>query len=188
LICDKLEAASKPRIKCICDKLEVGENVNDKRATLICDELEVASKPRILFTADLGGYATKEGEIEDDKWITVTGRGITKSLLKPKIKLPLHKVFAILSQPNDPTSYSMMSGPLLQMDDDKTILPPDPRNVKRYLINYPHLSDYGQTYFVFLFRRGTEQPHQGDMNNSTILHRPCSLSTKINFEDAIRSD
>jgi hypothetical protein len=38
-------------------------------------------------------------------------------------------------------------------------------NVKRYLINYPYLSDYGQTLFVFLFRRGTEQPHQGDVNN-----------------------
>jgi hypothetical protein len=39
--------------------------------------------------------------------------------------------------------------------------------LKRYLINYPHLSDYGQTIFVFLFRRGTEHQHQGDMNNST---------------------
>ena len=67
MICDKLEVASKPRIKCICDKLEEGENVNDIRATLICDELKVASKPRILFTADLGGYATKKGENENDK-------------------------------------------------------------------------------------------------------------------------
>ena len=25
----------------------------------------------------------------------------------------------------------------------------------------------GRQYFVFLFRRGTEQPHQGDMNNAT---------------------
>jgi hypothetical protein len=52
---------------------------------------------------------------------------------------------------------------------------PNP-NVKRYLINYPHLSDYGQTIFVFLFHRGTEQPHQGDMKNSTspnmfIIHK-----------------
>ena len=59
--------------------------------------------------ADLGGYATKEGENEDDKWITVTGRGKTKSLLKPNIKLPLHNAFAILSRPNDPTSYNMVS-------------------------------------------------------------------------------
>ena len=45
----------------------------------ICNKLEVASKPRIKPTADWGGYATKEGENEDDKWITVTGRGKTKN-------------------------------------------------------------------------------------------------------------
>ncbi len=39
--------------------------------------------------------------------------------------------------------------------------------LKCYLINYPYLSDYGRQYFVFLFHRGTEQLHQGDMNNST---------------------
>ena len=68
----------------------------------------------------------EEGENEDDKWITVTGRGKTKKLLKPKLKPTLHNAFAILSQPDDPTSYNK-SGPPLQMDDDKTILPPDPR-------------------------------------------------------------
>ena len=56
----------------------------------------------------------------------MTGRGKTKKLLKPKLKPTLHNAFAILSQPNDPTSYNK-SGPSLQMDDDKTILPPDPR-------------------------------------------------------------
>ena len=30
LICNKLEVASKPRIKHICDKLEEGDNANDK--------------------------------------------------------------------------------------------------------------------------------------------------------------
>ena len=69
---------------------------------------------------------SKEGENKDDKWISVTGHGNTKKLLKPKLKPTLHNAFAILSQPEDPTSYNM-SGPLLQMDDDKTITPPDPR-------------------------------------------------------------
>ncbi len=32
--------------------------------------------------------------------------------------------FAILSQPDDPTKYNMSSPPL-QMDDNKTIMPPD---------------------------------------------------------------
>ncbi len=41
-------------------------------------------------------------------------------------------------------------------------------NVKRYLkkITLIYLI-MGRQYFVFLFRRGTEQPHQGDMNTST---------------------
>ena len=58
------------------------------------------------------------------------GRGITKKLLKPKLKPTLHNAFAILSQPDDPTNYKM-SGPTLKMDDDKTILPPDPREHRR---------------------------------------------------------
>ena len=87
----------------------------------ICNELEVDFKPRIKFLADLGGYAEKnnsdserrcagtleEGENEDDKWIMVTGRGKTKQLPKPKLKPTVHNAFAILSQPEDPTSYNM---------------------------------------------------------------------------------
>jgi hypothetical protein len=65
---------------------------------------------------------SEEGENEDDKWITVTGRGKTKKLLKPKLKPTLHNAFAILSQPDDPTSYNM-SGPTLKMDDNKTLAP-----------------------------------------------------------------
>ena len=68
---------------------------------------------------------SEEGEREDDKWIMVTGRGKTKKLLKPKLKPTLHNAFAILSQPDDPTSYNM-SGPPLKIDDNKAILPPDP--------------------------------------------------------------
>ncbi len=147
LICNKLlELASTPCIKrtialastpCIKRTADgggyankEGENATDKRATLICDEHKVASNPRIKLTADLGGYAKKEGENKDDKWITVTGRGKTKNLLKPKLKPTLHNAFAILSQPDDPTIYNM-SGPELQMDDDKTILPLDPREHRR---------------------------------------------------------
>ena len=60
----------------------------------------------------------------------MTGNGRNKIILKPKLKPTLHKTFAILSQPDDPTSYKM-SGPTLKMDDDKTILPPDPREHRR---------------------------------------------------------
>jgi hypothetical protein len=72
----------------------------------------------------------EEGENKEDKWITVTGRGKTKRLLKPTLKPKLHNAFAILSQPNDPTSYNMSSPPL-QMNNDKTVMPPDPREHRR---------------------------------------------------------
>ncbi len=56
-----------------------------------------------------------------------------------------------------------------------------PLNVKRYLINYPYLLIMGRQYFVFLFRQGTEQPHQGDVNNilSFLIHpRRYAIRTK----------
>jgi hypothetical protein len=56
----------------------------------------------------------------------VTGSGKTKKLLKPKLNPTLHNAFAILSEPKKSTSYNMSSPPL-QMDDDKTIIPPDPQ-------------------------------------------------------------
>ena len=49
---------------------------------------------------------SEEGENEDGKWITVTGRGKTKKLLKPKLKPKLQNAFAILSQPDNPTRYN----------------------------------------------------------------------------------
>jgi len=61
----------------------------------------------------------------------VTGNGKHKHLLKPKLKPTLHNAYAILSQPDDPTNYNMLSKPPLKMDDDKTILPPDPREHHR---------------------------------------------------------
>jgi len=73
---------------------------------------------------------SQEGENEDDKWITVPSKGKHKKLLKPKLKPTLHNVFAILSQPDDPTNYKM-SRPTLKMDDDKTILPLDPQEHHR---------------------------------------------------------
>jgi hypothetical protein len=48
----------------------------------------------------------------------------------PKLAPKLHNAFAILSQPDAPTIYNM-SGPELKMDDDTTILPPDPREHRR---------------------------------------------------------
>jgi hypothetical protein len=72
----------------------------------------------------------EEGENEDDKWITVTGSGKIKNLLKPKLEPKLHNAFAILSQTNAPTIYNM-SSPALQMDNNKTIIPPHPREHRR---------------------------------------------------------
>ena len=57
----------------------------------------------------------------------MTGKGKHKNLPQPKLKPTLHNAFAILSQLDDPTTNYKMSGPTLKMDDDKTILPPDPR-------------------------------------------------------------
>jgi hypothetical protein len=45
----------------------------------------------------------ENGEKDNDKWITVTGNGKTKSLLNPKQNPKLCNAFAILSQPNAPT-------------------------------------------------------------------------------------
>jgi hypothetical protein len=72
----------------------------------------------------------EERENKDDQWITVTGKSKTKNLLKPKLEPKLHNAFATLSQPNAPTIYNM-SSPALQTDDDKTIIPPDPREHRR---------------------------------------------------------
>ncbi len=55
----------------------------------------------------------------------MTGKSKPNHLLKPKPRPTLHNAFAILSQPDDPINYTM-SRPKLTMDDDKTILPPDP--------------------------------------------------------------
>ncbi len=68
----------------------------------------------------------EQGENKNVKWITVTGNGETKNLLNPKPKPKLHNTFAILSQPGAPTYYDAPS-PAQQMDDDRTIRPPGPR-------------------------------------------------------------
>jgi hypothetical protein len=73
----------------------------------------------------------EDGENKNDKWITVTGKGKTKKILKPKLKPKLHNAFAILSQPNAPTYYDVPS-PAQHMDDNKTIIPPDPQEDCRH--------------------------------------------------------
>ncbi len=72
----------------------------------------------------------EEGVNKDDKWITVTGNGKTKILLKPTPKPKLHNAFDILSQPNAPTIYNT-SSPTQKMDDNNTIIPPNPQEHRR---------------------------------------------------------
>jgi hypothetical protein len=69
-------------------------------------------------------------EKDNDKWITVTGSGKTKSLLNPKPSPKLHNALAILSQPNTPTHYNVLS-PTQQIDDNKTIILPGPQEHRR---------------------------------------------------------
>ncbi len=60
-------------------------------------------------------------------------------------------------------------------------------NVKRYLINYPYLSDYGQTIFClsFLSRDRATAPGRYEQ---FYFNKHVPYPQKINFEDAIRSD
>jgi hypothetical protein len=75
----------------------------------------------------------EDRENNNDKWIRVTGSRKTKKLLNPKPKPKLHNAFAILSQPNAPTYYGA-SCPTLQIDDNKTIIPPGPQEHRRQQI------------------------------------------------------
>jgi hypothetical protein len=61
----------------------------------------------------------EDGENNNDKWITVTGKGKTTKILNPKPKPKLHNAFPIPSQPNAPTYYDAPS-PTQQMDKNKT--------------------------------------------------------------------
>ena len=45
------------------------------------------------------------------------------------------------------------------------------QNVKRYSINHLLSTILGRRCFVFLFRQLTEQLHQGDMNNPTLMSK-----------------
>jgi hypothetical protein len=46
----------------------------------------------------------------------------------------------------------------------------------------------GRQYFVFLLRQGTEQPHQGDMNNSTSMTMFLIHKNKFRGRNQIRLD
>ena len=72
----------------------------------------------------------EDGEKDNDNWITVTGNGKTKKLLNPKPNPKVHNAFAILSQPDAPTHYDAPR-PTQQINDDKTITPPGPREHRR---------------------------------------------------------
>ena len=60
-------------------------------------------------------------------------------------------------------------------------------NVKRYLINYPHLFDYGQTIFCLSFPSRDRATAPGRYEQFYFTeHVP--YPQKIHFEDAIRSE
>jgi hypothetical protein len=89
----------------------------------------------------------EDGENDNDKWITVTDNGKTKKLLNPKPNFKVHNAFAILSQPDAPT-HSNALNPAQQTDDNKTIIPPGPREHRRQQklpsasTSNKHYSDY----------------------------------------------
>ena len=61
------------------------------------------------------------------------------------------------------------------------------RNVKHYLINYPHLSDYGQAIFCLSFSSRDRATTPGRYEQFYFTeHVP--YPQKIHFEDAIRSE
>jgi hypothetical protein len=68
----------------------------------------------------------EDRENSNDKWIMVTGNNKTKNLLNPKPNPKMHDAFAILSQPNAPTHYDVLSL-TKQIDNNRTIIPPGPR-------------------------------------------------------------
>jgi hypothetical protein len=72
----------------------------------------------------------EDGENNNDKVITVTGKVKTKKILNPKPKPKVHNAFAILPQPNAPTYYDTPI-PTQQKDNDKTIIPPGTREHRR---------------------------------------------------------
>jgi hypothetical protein len=61
-------------------------------------------------------------------------------------------------------------------------------NVKHYLINNLVSMSMGRRYFVFLFHQGTEQPHQGDVNNSTSTNMLPIHKNKFQGRNQIRLD
>jgi hypothetical protein len=87
----------------------------------------------------------EDGENNNDKWITVTGNGKAKNLLNPKPNPKVHNAFAILSQPNAPTHYGVLS-PTQQIDDDKTIIPPGPQEHCRQQKKSPNASTSNKHY------------------------------------------
>jgi hypothetical protein len=78
----------------------------------------------------------EDGEDDNDKWITVTGNGKTKNLINPKPNPKVHNAFAILSQPNAPTHYDALR-PTQQINNNKTSIPPGPREHCRQQKNLP---------------------------------------------------
>ncbi len=61
------------------------------------------------------------------------------------------------------------------------------RNVKRYLKNYPHLFDYGQTIFCLSFPSRDRATAPGRYEQFYFT-KNVPYPQKIHFEDAIRSE
>jgi hypothetical protein len=120
-----------------------------------------------------------EDKENDDKWITGTGNSKTINLLNPKPKPKLHNAFAILSQPDAPTHYDAPS-PTQQMDNNKTIMPPGPREHCRQqkITQHQHIK---QT-----LQRLRESDNLFPDNSITQAKNECTAIAKNNTNNAKR--
>ena len=100
-------------------------------------------------------------------------RGDAERCLEEVQIAPHATFFALTKSPPDMVSCRQDTAPTL--------------NVKRYLINYPHLSDYGQTIFCLSFPSRDRATAPGRYEQFYFTkHVP--YPQKIHFEDAIRSE
>jgi hypothetical protein len=112
---------------------------------LINNEIKVVFKPCRKLLAELGGYAEKEDlgsdwrctGPENDRTDDKQKDSSFNKNLTPPVLTTVNNTFAILSISNDPTTntnvLTLAPSPIALSTDDKTIIPPDPREHCRQL-------------------------------------------------------